>query len=144
MRLTNALETVVSGLEVASFLLIVVAAVVVLIRMMRGPSMLDRAVAMDVITSAMIGAVAVWSALRGRTDLIPALIALAMVGFIGTTTIARFVVIDNPEEARILSELQEEHERDEPPIDDEAEPVHDPDRVLAEDSNPNRAEGRSL
>ncbi|MDO4607143.1 MAG: monovalent cation/H+ antiporter complex subunit F [Bowdeniella nasicola] len=122
--MTDPLLTTANTLQYGAFALLAAAVVIVLIRMGRGPSMLDRALAMDVITAALIGAVATWSALTRRLDLIPALVGLAMVGFIGTTVIARFMVIDNAEEARVLTE-QEEAELDAAPIDDDAAPVHD-------------------
>ncbi|OKL53552.1 hypothetical protein BSZ39_08930 [Bowdeniella nasicola] len=110
----------IAALHIASFALIVIAVVVVLIRLARGPSMLDRAISMDVISSAMIAAVAIYSAMTGRLDLIPALVALSLVGFLGTTAIARFAVIDNPEEARIIEERLAE-------LGDDDDPVHDVD-----------------
>ncbi|WP_250505716.1 monovalent cation/H+ antiporter complex subunit F [Bowdeniella massiliensis] len=118
-----------------SFACVAIATVVVLIRLSRGPSMLDRAISMDVVTAAMIGAVASYSALTSRLDLIPALVALSIVGFIGTTTIARFAVIDDPEEARIMNEQEAaEVERINKLIADEAEPVHDVDTPREEPS----------
>ena len=122
------IATIAQALQLVSFGCIAIATVVVLIRLARGPSMLDRAIAMDVVTSAMIGAVAVYSALTERLDLVPALIALSVVGFLGTTAIARFVVIDNAEEARIMSKQEvAELDRRARLLDDEADPVHDVD-----------------
>lgn len=104
------------------------AALVAVVRMERGPSMLDRVVTLDIITAVVLGAVAVISASTGRTDLVPVLVVLAMVGFIGSVTVARFVAIEGAEEARILSkeELMTVLAQQKV-IDDEAAPVHDPD-----------------
>lgn len=106
------------------------AAVVALVRMERGPSILDRVVTLDIITAVVLGAVAVISASTARTDLVPVLVVLAMVGFVGSVTVARFVAVERAEEARILS--KEELEAvlaEQNALDDEAAPVHDPDAL---------------
>ncbi|MDO5726555.1 MAG: monovalent cation/H+ antiporter complex subunit F [Bowdeniella nasicola] len=125
MRSGELIAYLTRSVEYLSFFFLVLAVGIVLIRMLRGRSMLDRAVAMDVVTSAMIGAVAVWAALTHRLDLIPTLVALALVGFIGTTSIARFAVIDNPEEAKASPGSEQADAVVE--LDDDAAPVHDPD-----------------
>jgi multicomponent Na+:H+ antiporter subunit F len=105
-----------------------VAALVAIVRMEKGPTMLDRVVALDVVTAAVLGAVALISARSGRTDLVPVLVVLAIVGFVGSVTIARFAAVEAPEEARILTkeELAEVLAR-EHALSDEDAPVHDPD-----------------
>ncbi|UNX54671.1 monovalent cation/H+ antiporter complex subunit F [Georgenia sp. TF02-10] len=104
------------------------AGIVALVRMERGPSMLDRVVALDVITAVVLGVVAVISAAEDRSDLLPVLVVLAVVGFVGSVTIARFVPVDRPDEARILSreELRELLAAQQSMADEDA-PVHDPD-----------------
>lgn len=112
-------------------------AVAVIARVSIGPSMLDRMVGVDLLTSTILGAIAVISALTGRTDLLPVLVVLAMVGFIGSTTIARFLAHEPTADKRILSKaevariLADERIRD----DDDDEEVHDPDREDAEEEN---------
>lgn len=112
-------------------------AVAVIVRVSIGPSMLDRMVGVDLLTSTILGAIAVISALSGRTDLLPVLVVLAMVGFIGSTTIARFVAHEPTADKRILSKdevariLSDERIRD----DDDDEEVHDPDKEDAEEEN---------
>ncbi|MBM9434028.1 monovalent cation/H+ antiporter complex subunit F [Flaviflexus equikiangi] len=110
-------------------LLLFLSAIAVIIRVSKGPSMLDRMVGVDLLTSVILGAVAVISALTGRTDLLPVLVVLAIVGFIGSTTIARFVAHEPTADKRILTKeevakiLADERIRND---DDDA--VHDPDR----------------
>lgn len=117
---------------ILAFCLVVVigAAFIVLVRAERGPSMLDRAVAMDVITAALIAAVAIIMVGTHSRALIPVIAALALVGFISTVTIARFVSSESSEERRILTRdelkaLLEEEEQ----LDDDAAPVHDIDAL---------------
>lgn len=80
-----------------------VSAALALIRAERGPTMLDRTLALDVLTSIVVGAVALHAAWAMRTDTVPVLVALAMVGFIGSVTIARFAAVEPPGEGRILT-----------------------------------------
>ena len=101
----------------------------VVIRVSKGPTMLDRMVAVDLFTSTIVCAIAVISALTRRTDLIPVLVVLSIVGFIGSTTIARFLAHEPTADKRILTKeevakiLEEERIRE----DDDDEEVHNPD-----------------
>ncbi|QAY69345.1 monovalent cation/H+ antiporter complex subunit F [Xylanimonas protaetiae] len=81
--------------------LIAAAAVLALVRLERGPSMLDRTVAFDVLTTTIVGAVAVEAAWSRRTESIPILVVLSLVGFIGSVTIARFASVEPESEKRI-------------------------------------------
>lgn len=74
-----------------------------LLRAERGPSMLDRVVALDVVTAAVLATVALISALQRRSDLLPVLVVLSLVGFIGSVTIARFAATESDEERRMLT-----------------------------------------
>ncbi|MDP9800727.1 multicomponent Na+:H+ antiporter subunit F [Arcanobacterium wilhelmae] len=86
--------------------LLAVAAVPVLWRLTRGPSTLDRAVAVDMLTSVLIGAVAIMAALTRRADLMPLLVVLAVVGFVGSTALARFAKAPKAEEKRVLTKAE--------------------------------------
>ncbi|WP_083941459.1 monovalent cation/H+ antiporter complex subunit F [Sanguibacter suarezii] len=77
------------------------AAVLALIRAERGPSMLDRTVALDVFVTALVGGIVVEAALTGRTDTLPLLVVLSMVGFVGSVTIARFAAAEPKGEGRV-------------------------------------------
>ena len=78
--------------------LLAAGALLAVVRMERGPSMLDRSVAFDVLTTALVGAIAVEAALSRRTESVPILVVLSMVGFIGSVTIARFAAVEPPKE----------------------------------------------
>lgn len=71
--------------------LLFIASLLVLMRIFRGPTALERMVALDVMTSVVIGAVALLAALTRREDLLALFVALALVGFVGSTTLARFI-----------------------------------------------------
>lgn len=74
--------------------LLIGAAVLALIRAERGPTMLDRTVALDVFVTALIGGIVLESAYSGRTATLPILIVLSLVGFVGSVTIARFAAVE--------------------------------------------------
>jgi len=74
-----------------------------LVRIERGPSMLDRAVAVDILLTAIIAAGALYAAEQRRTDLVPILVALSLVGFIGSVTFARFAAVEPDEQRRVRS-----------------------------------------
>lgn len=65
----------------------------------RGPSMLDRTIALDVFAATLVGVIALEAAWHKRTDTLPILVVLSMVGFVGSVTIARFAAVEPPEEA---------------------------------------------
>ncbi|MCV2392992.1 monovalent cation/H+ antiporter complex subunit F [Actinotalea sp. M2MS4P-6] len=84
-------------------LLLTAAAVMTLVRIERGPSMLDRTIGLDTLTAVVVGAVAVHAAWTGRTDTVPVLVALSLVGFVGSVAIARFAAVEPEGEGRVLS-----------------------------------------
>ena len=74
--------------------LLAVGALLAVVRIERGPTMLDRTVAFDVLTTALVGAIAVEAAISRRTESVPILVVLSLVGFIGSVTIARFAAVE--------------------------------------------------
>lgn len=61
-----------------------------LIRIVRGPTMLDRTIAADVFVAACAGAIGVEAAIRQHSTTLPILVALALVAFLGSVAIARY------------------------------------------------------
>jgi multicomponent Na+:H+ antiporter subunit F len=78
--------------------LLAVGATLAVVRVERGPSMLDRTIAFDVLTTTLVGAVALEAAWSRRTESIPILVVLSFVGFIGSVVIARFAARGRHEE----------------------------------------------
>jgi multicomponent Na+:H+ antiporter subunit F len=68
--------------------------VLCLIRVVRGPSMLDRTVATDVFVAAIFGAVGVHAAVGRYSSTVSVLLVLSLVGFLGSVSIARFAARD--------------------------------------------------
>jgi len=85
---------------VVATVLLAAGALLAVVRMERGPTMLDRTVAFDVLTTALVGAIAVEAALSRRTESVPILVVLSLVGFVGSVTIARFAAVEPPKDDR--------------------------------------------
>lgn len=70
--------------------LLFVSALMIIYRTAKGPTALDRMVSVDMLTSIVIGAFALLAAATRRADLLPVFVVLSIIGFIGSTTLARF------------------------------------------------------
>ena len=73
------------GVLTISFLLVVV-------RVVRGPSLPDRILALDMLVAVAIGFIAVLGVRSGFTLYVDVAIALGLVGFLATVAFARFVM----------------------------------------------------
>ena len=76
-------------------------AALAIIRMEKGPSMLDRTVGLDIVVTTMIAAIALYAAIHRRADVVPVLVVLSLVGFVGSVTIARFASVEPEGEGRV-------------------------------------------
>jgi multicomponent Na+:H+ antiporter subunit F len=76
---------------VLTFTLLSVSALLTMVRLVRGPSVLDRIVALDVLVTLLITGVAVGIASRGEGSSVPLLLVLALLGFIGSVSAAHLV-----------------------------------------------------
>ncbi len=119
------------GVVIVCAVLLVAAAVLVVRRLEAGPSVLDRVVALDVLVSTLLAAFVLYAAWTRRMDVLAIMVVLALVGFVGAVTVARFVAAESEEEARILTprEVAELRERERAAIDaleDEPAPLPAP------------------
>lgn len=71
-----------------------VAAVLCLVRIVRGPSAVDRAIANEVLVATLVCAFGVDTVLGDHRTSLPILLSLALVGFTSSVAIARFVARD--------------------------------------------------
>lgn len=67
-----------------------VAAVCTVARMAMGPTVLDRAVALDVLVAIGICALGLEAAINHHTFTLPLLLVLTLLGFVGSVSVARF------------------------------------------------------
>jgi len=68
-----------------------ISAVLCLVRLVRGPSVPDRIVALDALLYVVVSGIAVAAALTRDGRFLAVLVAVALLGFVGTVTVARFV-----------------------------------------------------
>jgi multicomponent Na+:H+ antiporter subunit F len=68
-----------------------VAMAIVVVRLVRGPTLADRVVALDVLAAVAIGIIAAYVVGTGATALLDAALVLALVAFMATVAFARFV-----------------------------------------------------
>lgn len=85
--------------------LLLIGAVASVYRIMKGPSLLDRVVATDVLLVVLSSALVLDMAVRDHTDTVILVLLAAAVGFLGSVTVARFVEDrrpDHPQEENAL------------------------------------------
>ncbi len=80
-----------TALDVALYLLIGGGALLALVRLARGPSLLDRVVATDTLLVIISAGLAVHAALRRDPTLVPVLVVVALLAFVGSVSVARYV-----------------------------------------------------
>jgi multicomponent Na+:H+ antiporter subunit F len=76
------------------------AAACTLVRIVRGPSMLDRAMALDVLLAVIMAGLGVSAVAGGDTWVMPTLLALSLLAFVGSVAVARFLThhVGRPDE----------------------------------------------
>jgi multicomponent Na+:H+ antiporter subunit F len=75
-----------------SLLVLSVALVLIVVRIVRGPTLPDRILALDMLVAAVIGFIATMGVKTGFTLYVDIAIALGLVGFLSTVAFARFVL----------------------------------------------------
>ena len=84
------------------------AAALVLVRLFRGPSNLDRIVAAEILLVIVIAGVALESARQRTTTYLPLLMVLGLVGFVGGVAVTRFLSRDSDEPDDVQREIPEQ------------------------------------
>ena len=84
-------QIVLNVLVIAGSVLFAASVIIALFRIVRGPSILDRMIGTDVVLAAIMCGLGGYMALSDRTDLLPVLIVLAMLGFVGSVSVSRYV-----------------------------------------------------
>ena len=74
--------------------MLTLAAVLTMTRLLIGPSTLDRLIAVDTTVAVTMCGITVWAAYSQDTTVTYSLAALALIGFVGSVSIARFRVPD--------------------------------------------------
>lgn len=71
------------------------AALICLARLLMGPNTLDRLISVDAMVAISMCGLGVWAAYSHDTTVVPVIVALALVGFVGSLAVARFRVRDD-------------------------------------------------
>ena len=79
-----------AAVAIASVLLSL-AVILAFIRLLRGPSLPDRVVAFDLMTSVAVGIMALYSIATEETVFLDVAIVLALISFLGTVAFARYL-----------------------------------------------------
>ncbi|HWI04697.1 MAG TPA: monovalent cation/H+ antiporter complex subunit F [Acidimicrobiales bacterium] len=74
-----------------AFLGIAVAGLLCLVRLVRGPSLADRIVALDALLVVIVSGIAIDAARTGEGTYLDVLVVAALLGFVGTVNVARFI-----------------------------------------------------
>ncbi|MBF6329151.1 monovalent cation/H+ antiporter complex subunit F [Nocardia transvalensis] len=80
---------------IVAALLLVGAAVLTGYRVLAGPNTLDRVVGIDSLVAIAAAGLAVWAVYSNDTTVLPGIVALALVGFLGSAAVSRFRVRDD-------------------------------------------------
>lgn len=78
-------------MPIVALFLLAVAGLIVTVRLVIGPSVADRVIALDALVMIVISVLVVDAARTGRTAFIDAAIVLGLLGFISTGVAARFI-----------------------------------------------------
>ena len=76
---------------VVASLMLTVAALLTLVRVVRGPTLPDRVVAIDLIGVLIVGVIVVRAAATGEQAFLDVAIVIALISFVGTVAYARYV-----------------------------------------------------
>ncbi|MEU7957939.1 monovalent cation/H+ antiporter complex subunit F [Micromonospora humida] len=71
-------------------------ALLALARIYRGPSLLDRVIAADLLLATMLGAVGAEAAVNRHATTLPVLVVLSLLGFVGSVALVRFAAREEP------------------------------------------------
>jgi multicomponent Na+:H+ antiporter subunit F len=75
----------------AAYLLLGAGALLSLVRLARGPSLLDRVVATDVLLVIVSAGLAVYAALARDPTVVPVLVVVSLLAFVGSVSVARYI-----------------------------------------------------
>ena len=80
-----------TGVQVVAYALLAGGALLTTVRVVRGPSLLDRVVATETLLAIVAVGIAVHAALSRQVAFVPVLVVVALLGFLGAVAVARYV-----------------------------------------------------
>ncbi|GAA3723667.1 monovalent cation/H+ antiporter complex subunit F [Salinactinospora qingdaonensis] len=82
--------TILDYVYIATFVMLGLGALCALLRLVRGPSVLDRLVCLNALSVLLVSSIAVEAAVRADTAYVGLMVTVALIGFVATLTAARF------------------------------------------------------
>ncbi len=82
---------VLSFATIIATLFLALALLLALYRLVRGPSLADRVVALDLISMILAGKILIYIFMTGQTIYLDAIVVLALISFFGTVAFARYL-----------------------------------------------------
>lgn len=83
-----------SPLATVAAVLLGITAALCVIRLARGPSVLDRLVAMDMLLAVVAGGLGAYCAYTRDSTAVPVLVIVALLGFVGSVSVTRFLALE--------------------------------------------------
>lgn len=96
------LEMVTDVLHMVSVVVLTVSALLAVARIVVGPTVLNRALANDVLVATLVCTLGLEAVISDHSSTLPILISLSLLGFISTVAISRFVARDIDEDSSRL------------------------------------------
>jgi multicomponent Na+:H+ antiporter subunit F len=90
--MNNDLDPILAKSVMLSLAFLMAAMILALIRLLKGPSIPDRVISLDLIASLTIGVIAAYTILTHQPVFLDAAVLMAMVTFLGTVSIARYLI----------------------------------------------------
>lgn len=84
----STLDLIIGGLGIP---MMAIAALLAIIRIARGPSIIDRVVAADVLIAVVIAGLVLEAVIHRHATTVPVVLALSLVGFAGSVSVAQLV-----------------------------------------------------
>lgn len=85
------MSEMVSSAALAMMGVLSIAILLALYRVLRGPSLPDRVIAIDLLTTLAVGIIALYAIVTGQNVFLSAGIALALLAFLGTVALALYI-----------------------------------------------------
>lgn len=80
-----------AGAVAAAMALLIAALFAALVRLLKGPTLPDRVIALDLVTSLVVGIIAVRAISTGQTALLKVSVTIALLAFLGTAAWAQYI-----------------------------------------------------
>lgn len=102
---------IVSAATIVALLILSLSFLFTVYRVIKGPTLPDRIIALDMLVGIVIGFIAVIAIKTGFTLYIDIAIALGLVGFLATVAFARFVLSRAPEKSSAVANVSKPKEK---------------------------------